>query len=152
MSKLNEANEILRLFGLPPQQQNERSAYTLLALCGLHEKDRWADTKAPLVRIVDIIDWMKNISARPMRLTAAKRFGDRQFTNLNRGASWTRTRRRGGGQPIAVKRSIALRMERARFSSLMASQSSPALSKPSSKLTERCRAATTGHETSTRSP
>jgi hypothetical protein len=60
LSKLDQANEILRLFGLPPHQQNDRSAYTLLALCGLREKDRWADIKTPLVRIVDIMDWMKN--------------------------------------------------------------------------------------------
>lgn len=41
MSKLQEAQEILRKLGLPDAQQNEISAYTLLALCNLTEKDKW---------------------------------------------------------------------------------------------------------------
>ncbi len=41
MSKLTEAQEILKGLGLPTAQQNEMSALTLLALCSLKEKDEW---------------------------------------------------------------------------------------------------------------
>ncbi|OAT84766.1 BsuBI/PstI family type II restriction endonuclease [Desulfotomaculum copahuensis] len=41
MGKIDEAKEILRVLGLPQAQQNEISAYTLLALCGIREEDTW---------------------------------------------------------------------------------------------------------------
>ena len=59
MSKRIEAVEILKSLGFPRQQQNERSALTLLALAGLQERSRWAVTKQPLLRIVDIMSWMR---------------------------------------------------------------------------------------------
>ncbi len=42
MSKITEAQEILKALGLPPAQQNVMSALTLLALCGIGPKDSWA--------------------------------------------------------------------------------------------------------------
>jgi type II restriction enzyme len=41
MDKIDEAKEILKALGLPLAQQNEISAYTLLALCGIKPQDRW---------------------------------------------------------------------------------------------------------------
>src|SRR5688572_27484468 len=41
MSKLEQAQEILKALGMPSAQQNEISAYTLLALCHLQEEDNW---------------------------------------------------------------------------------------------------------------
>jgi len=41
MGKLEEAKDILRHLGLPESQQNDISALTLLALCGLKESDPW---------------------------------------------------------------------------------------------------------------
>lgn len=41
MAKIEEGREILKSLGLPPAQQNEMSALTLLALCGLKPADRW---------------------------------------------------------------------------------------------------------------
>ena len=43
MSKISDAQDILSVLGLPTAQQNEISALTLLALCGLKEEDNWAD-------------------------------------------------------------------------------------------------------------
>lgn len=43
MSKIEEAKQILHTLGLPKAQQNEIAGYTLLALCNIKEKDRWAD-------------------------------------------------------------------------------------------------------------
>ncbi|MDD2636355.1 MAG: BsuBI/PstI family type II restriction endonuclease [Bacteroidales bacterium] len=42
MTKIQEAQLILKELGLPDAQQNEISGYTLLALCSIKEKDKWA--------------------------------------------------------------------------------------------------------------
>lgn len=59
MSKREDALEILKCLGMPRQQLNERSSLTLLALAGLREPDRWSSTERPLLRILDIMKWMK---------------------------------------------------------------------------------------------
>jgi hypothetical protein len=41
MSKIEEAQAILKELGLPEAQQNEISGYTLLALCNIKENDKW---------------------------------------------------------------------------------------------------------------
>jgi hypothetical protein len=43
VGKIEEAQEILKLLGLPAAQQNEISALTLLALCGLTPDKPWRD-------------------------------------------------------------------------------------------------------------
>ena len=43
MSKVQEAQAILKELGLPDAQQNEISGYTLLALCNIKEKDKWSN-------------------------------------------------------------------------------------------------------------
>ena len=42
MAKVEEARAILKALGLPKPQTNERSGYTLLALCGLGPNDPWS--------------------------------------------------------------------------------------------------------------
>lgn len=59
MSKREEALEIISQVGFPSAQKNERSALVLLVLLGLRENDPWEDAKQPLLRIVDIMDEMK---------------------------------------------------------------------------------------------
>jgi hypothetical protein len=59
MSKREQALEILKSLGLPRQQQNERSCLTLLALAGLREHDSWKKTSRPLLRIWDVMSWMR---------------------------------------------------------------------------------------------
>lgn len=41
MTKIKQAKEILKALELPTSQQNEMSALTLLALCGIEKKDSW---------------------------------------------------------------------------------------------------------------
>ncbi len=41
MSKIDDAQKILKELGLPTSQQNDISAYTLLALCGIKPRDKW---------------------------------------------------------------------------------------------------------------
>ena len=60
MSKREDALEIIKTLGLPKGQKNERSSLTLLALAGLTENDPWSRTRRPLLRIVDIMTWMKD--------------------------------------------------------------------------------------------
>lgn len=45
MGKLIEAREILKSFGLPSAQQNEISAFTLLALCNVKEYSKWINVE-----------------------------------------------------------------------------------------------------------
>lgn len=51
MSKITEAQEILKALGLPAAQQNEMSALTLLALCSIKENTPWADATRTSQRI-----------------------------------------------------------------------------------------------------
>lgn len=46
-SKIKEAKEILRAFGLPDAQCNEMAALTLLALCQIKEEDNWKQARNP---------------------------------------------------------------------------------------------------------
>ena len=49
--KIREALEIIEALGLPRQQQNERSALTLLSLLNLKPADRWQAAGNPLIGI-----------------------------------------------------------------------------------------------------
>lgn len=51
MSKITEAQEILKALGLPAAQQNEMSALVLLALCSIKEDTSWAKAKRASQRI-----------------------------------------------------------------------------------------------------
>ena len=53
-----EAQELLRQLGLPKQQQNERSAYTLLALLDLPPGATWREARNPQLGVRPIMDWM----------------------------------------------------------------------------------------------
>lgn len=59
MSKVDEAQEILKALGLPAAQQNEMSAFTLLALCKIKEDDNWSDATRQSMRITkDIMSFI----------------------------------------------------------------------------------------------
>ena len=60
MSKTEETTEILTSLGLPRSQQNERSALTLLALAGVGPKSSWKNTRQPLLRIWDVMEFMRS--------------------------------------------------------------------------------------------
>jgi adenine-specific DNA-methyltransferase len=59
VSKVDEAKEILAALGLPRAQQNDRSALTLLALANLGPESAWVDAERPLLRTVDIMEFMR---------------------------------------------------------------------------------------------
>lgn len=58
MGKLEEAKDILKALGMPPKQQNDRSAYTFLALAGIQEDSIWTSASINSLRIVDMMNHM----------------------------------------------------------------------------------------------
>jgi hypothetical protein len=62
MSKIDVAQKILKELGLPAAQQNEISAYTLLALCGIKPRDGWSKaTRASLKVSKGIMAFCKDV-------------------------------------------------------------------------------------------
>ncbi len=57
--KIREALEIIEALGLPRQQQNERSALTLLSLLDLKPADRWQDAGNPLIGITPMMEFFE---------------------------------------------------------------------------------------------
>lgn len=64
MGKIEEAQEILGVLGLPRAQQNEISALTLLALAQLAEDSPWAEASQPSLRVHDIIIEIERLYGR----------------------------------------------------------------------------------------
>lgn len=59
MTKIMEALDILKQFNASKKQLNERSALVLLALLSLKEKNSWKDAKKILIRIHDMMRFIK---------------------------------------------------------------------------------------------
>lgn len=57
--RIEQATELLTALGLPPAQRNERSALTLLALARIGRRTAWANAQQPLLRILDIMEFMR---------------------------------------------------------------------------------------------
>ena len=58
--KISEALEILEALELPRQQQNERSALTLLSLLNIKPDDKWENASNPLMGITPMMDFFAN--------------------------------------------------------------------------------------------
>lgn len=56
--RVKEALNLLVAVGIPREQQNERSALTLLALADLGPRSSWKDASSPLRRITQMMGWM----------------------------------------------------------------------------------------------
>ena len=55
--KVAEALDVLESLGFPRQQQNERSALTLLSLLGLKPEDEWENASDPLMGITPMMEF-----------------------------------------------------------------------------------------------
>lgn len=55
--KVKEARQILIDVGMPPTQQNERSALCLLAITGITPRKSWQDASSPLIGITPIMNF-----------------------------------------------------------------------------------------------
>lgn len=60
MSRLDEAREILEVFGFDKARSNERSGRTLLALAQLTEDSTWNEAKNPMLGVRAILDWIRD--------------------------------------------------------------------------------------------
>ena len=58
--KISEALEILKLLGVPREQQNNRSALTLLSLVDVKAQTAWKDASAPLRGITEMMDYFRD--------------------------------------------------------------------------------------------
>jgi len=85
--KVRDALEILIDVGVPGEQQNERSALTLLALADIRPRTAWRNAKAPLRRITEMMDWMKDFLPWPDRSEAEERT-DSPFRECDPGAGF----------------------------------------------------------------
>ena len=70
--KIKEALEILETLGFPRQQQNERSALTLLSLLNLKPDDAWESASDPLIGITPMMEFF------------AEHYGKRYAPNTSR--------------------------------------------------------------------
>jgi type II restriction enzyme len=62
MNKIDEARQILKDLGLPTAQQNEISAYTLLALCGIEPKSNWSKATSKSLKVTKgIMNYVKDV-------------------------------------------------------------------------------------------
>jgi len=56
---LDNAQKVLVSLGLPREQQNERSAFCLLALLDLRPNRKWSEAQNPLMGITPMMDWIR---------------------------------------------------------------------------------------------
>jgi adenine-specific DNA-methyltransferase len=83
--RIAEALDVLSALGVPREQQNERSALTLLALLGLTPRRDWADAEAPLLGITDMMDrFRKHFGKRyaPNTRETVRRYTVHQFVQM----------------------------------------------------------------------
>lgn len=57
--RIRQALKILEALQAPREQQNERSALTLLALADIQPKMTWSKATAPLRKITEMMEWME---------------------------------------------------------------------------------------------
>ena len=68
LTKLQQAQHILRALGLPDRQQNELAGWTLLALAQVGPRGKWSEASKRLVRVHDILQYLS--------LTHRKRYAE----------------------------------------------------------------------------
>jgi adenine-specific DNA-methyltransferase len=80
--KIGEALEILKTLGLPREQQNDRSALTLLALVDLRPETAWSEASAPLRGITEMMGFFEEHYGKkyaPNTRETVRRFTMHQF-------------------------------------------------------------------------
>lgn len=83
--RLAEALSILTALNVPREQQNERSALTLLALLGLTPQKQWSDAEAPMLGITEMMDVFRGRFGKryaPNTRETVRRFTVHQFVQM----------------------------------------------------------------------
>lgn len=82
---VSEVLGILKALNVPREQQNERSALTLLALLGMAPGRRWADAEAPMLGITEMMNhFQKHFGKKyaPNTRETVRRFTVHQFVQM----------------------------------------------------------------------
>lgn len=82
---IRESMEVLRAVNVPSEQQNERSALTLLALLGMRPGDAWNQAADPLLGITEMMTWFVDHFGRkyaPNTRETVRRFTVHQFVQM----------------------------------------------------------------------
>jgi adenine-specific DNA-methyltransferase len=83
--RVAEALGILKELNVPREQQNERSALTLLALLGMTPRKQWTDAEAPMLGITEMMDhFRKHFDKKyaPNTRETVRRFTVHQFVQI----------------------------------------------------------------------
>jgi len=84
-NRVSEALDLLKALKVPREQQNERSAYTLLALLGMTPQMSWRDASAPMLGITEMMDHFKAHFGKkyaPNTRETVRRFSVHQFVQM----------------------------------------------------------------------
>jgi adenine-specific DNA-methyltransferase len=83
--RVAEALDILKGLNVPREQQNERSALTLLALLGMTPRKRWSGAEAPMLGITEMMDVFRDRFGKryaPNTRETVRRFTVHQFVQM----------------------------------------------------------------------
>lgn len=82
MSKISEAIKILKALGLTAQQQNERTGYALLALCGLQLNSDWSETTDHPLGTSQAMDYVPDNFGKVYKENSRENFRDESITPM----------------------------------------------------------------------
>ena len=83
--RVDEALDILRVLNVPREQQNERSALTLLALLGMTPQKPWSKAEAPMLGITEMMNVFRDRFGKryaPNTRETVRRFTIHQFVQI----------------------------------------------------------------------
>ena len=83
--KIDDALDILKQLEVPKEQQNERSALTLLALLGHKPETRWNQSTSVLIGITQMMDWFRDhfgVTYAPNTRETVRRLTIHQFVEM----------------------------------------------------------------------
>lgn len=83
--RVSEALTILQALNVPKEQQNERSALTLLALLGVTPRKPWTEAEAPMLGITEMMDYFRKHFGKkyaPNTRETVRRFTVHQFVQM----------------------------------------------------------------------
>lgn len=82
--KIDETVELLKQFGMPKEQQNERTAYCLLSLLNITPEKEWKNAESPLVGITPMMEFARNCYGKeyaPNTRETFRRFSTHQLVH-----------------------------------------------------------------------
>jgi hypothetical protein len=85
-SRIQEARELLKAFGMDSERSNERSALVLLSLLGMGPGDPWSAAANPMLGTRAIMNWIRDeyeVNYAPNSRETVRRFTLHQFAEAH---------------------------------------------------------------------